>query len=100
MTAALGIWRQRTTAGRVLYRWETDTKAQGFLLFVPETRTFRPADEAGQPLGDYVVDAASGEEAGHAEGLDRTVFLQAMASILRAYARTGEAPATAHATYY
>lgn len=61
---------------------------------------FRPADDNGQPIGDLLFDAVAGESLGTAAGVDRRLFSQVVASILRGYARAGKAPTTAHAHYY
>jgi hypothetical protein len=100
MTASIGIWAQDDAAGeRVLYRWEAD-QASGFVTFEVSTRRFRPADVDGRPLGDLLFDAITGSADGAAAGVDRRLFSQVVAAILRGYTRAGKAPATAHAHYY
>jgi hypothetical protein len=100
MTASIGIWAEGDPTGeRVLYRWEAD-QSNGFVSFEVPTRRFRPADVSGQPIGDLLFDAVSGDANGTAAGVDRPLFSQVVAAILRGYARAGKPPATAHATYY
>lgn len=100
MTASIGVWAQGDASGeQVLYRWEADQDS-GFVTFEVPTRRFRPADGSGQPVGDLLFDGAAGESLGAAAGVDRRLFAQVVAAILRAYARAGKAPTTAHAHYY
>ncbi len=102
MTASLGIWAEGPLTGGVLYRWEADhgDGGSGFVAFDPASRRFRPADHSGNVLGDLVIDGTDGETTGSAEGIDRRVLTHVASAILRAYARAGEPPATAHAHYY
>jgi hypothetical protein len=100
MTASIGIWATGDTSEPVvLYRWEADG-GSGFVAFEVEGRRFRPADENGQTIGDLVYDAELGESSGRADGVDRRLFSQVVAAILRAHRRAGSVPATAHAYYY
>lgn len=100
MTASIGIWAQGDPAGEsVLYRWEADQQA-GFVTFEVSTGRFRPANSGGQPIGDLLFDPAEGEPSGTAADVSRTLFIQVVVAIRRAYRRTGTAPATAHANYY
>jgi hypothetical protein len=100
MTASIGIWAHGAPGGEVvLYRWEADEQT-GFVTFEVATRRFRPADEGGAPIGDLLFDPAAGEPSGTATGVDRRLFDQVVVAIMRAYRRTGTAPATAHAYYY
>jgi hypothetical protein len=70
------------------------------VTFEVPTRRFRPADSSGQPVGDLSFDGVAGESAGAAAGVDRRLFSQVVAAILRGYTRAGKAPTTAHAHYY
>jgi hypothetical protein len=100
MTASIGIWAQGDLAAdSVLYRWEADQET-GFVTFEVPTRRFRPADDRGHPIGDLLFDPADGEPSGAAAGVNRRMFNQVVVAIMRAYRRTGAAPATAHAYYY
>lgn len=100
MTASIGIWAQGDATGdHVLYRWKADQDS-GFVTFNVPTRRFRPADGNGQPIGDLLLDAVTGDSNGTADGVDRRLFSQVSAAILRAYTRAGKPPATAHAHYY
>ncbi|BAL86474.1 hypothetical protein AMIS_12540 [Actinoplanes missouriensis 431] len=102
MPASIGIWAEQTLPSGVLYRWEADhgSGGSGFVRFEPDSQRFRPADRAGNVLGDLTVDGVSGDTTGSADGVDRTVFTQVSVSILRRYTRSGEPPKTAHAHYY
>ena len=100
MTASIAIWAQGDPSGEsVLYRWEADQQT-GFVTFEVPTRRIRPADGSGRPIGDLVFDPAADESSGTATGVDRRLFNQVVVAIMRAYRRTGAAPATAHAYYY
>ena len=100
MTASIGIWAQGDAAGDlVLYRWEAG-QDRGFVTFEVPTRKFRPSDGNGQPIGNLLLDAVTGDTNGMATGVDGRLFSQIAAAILRAYARAGKPPATAHAYYY
>jgi hypothetical protein len=100
LTASIGIWAQGDLAGDVvLYRWEADDQA-GFVTFEVAYQRIRPADRSGQPIGDLQYDPAAGEASGTAAGVERHLFNQVVASIMRAYRRSGSAPSTAHAYYY
>jgi hypothetical protein len=100
VTASIGIWAQgEPTGDRVLYRWDADQQS-GFVTFDVPTRSFRPADDSGGPIGDLLFNAVTGESSGAATGVDRRLFSQVVAAILRSYARAGKAPTTAHAHYY
>jgi hypothetical protein len=100
MTASIGVWAEgEVTAEVVLYRWETGGET-GFVTFEPLTRWVRPAAGDGRPIGDLLFDPVAGEPAGVAEGVDRRLFVQVAAAIMRAYRRVGAAPATAHTYYY
>jgi hypothetical protein len=100
VTASIGIWAQGDPVGEsVLYRWEADQQT-GFVTFEVPTRRIRPADGSGRPIGDLVFDPAADEPSGTATGVDRRLFNQVVVAIMRAYRRTGAAPATAHAYYY
>jgi hypothetical protein len=84
----------------VLYRWEADNQT-GFVTFEAATQRIRPAEQSGQPIGYLLYDAAAGEAFGTAAGdVERRLFSQIVAAILRAYRRSGSPPATAHAYYY
>ncbi len=102
MAASIGIWAERPVPGGVLYRWEADhgNGPSGFVTFDPETRRFRPADPSGNVLGDLLIDAVSGATTGSADDVDRRLLAQVAASILRAHARSGEPPKTAHAHFH
>ncbi|TDC40024.1 hypothetical protein [Micromonospora sp. KC213] len=102
MTASLGIWAEGPSSTGVLYRWEADhgSGGSGFVAFDPVSRQFRPIDATGTPLGNLVLDGTSGDTTGSADGTDRKLLTQVATSILRAYARSGEPPATAHAHFY
>ncbi|GAA2698745.1 hypothetical protein [Actinoplanes palleronii] len=100
MTASIGIWAQGDLTGEsVLYRWEANEQT-GFVTFEVPARRIRPADDSGQPIGDLLFDPAQGEPSGTAAGVDRRLFNQVVVAIMRAYRRSGTAPATAHAYYY
>jgi hypothetical protein len=100
VTASIGIWAQgQATGERVLYRWEADQQT-GFVTFEVPTRRFRPSDDSGQPIGDLLFDAATGEPQGTSAEVDKRLFSQVVGAILRSHARTGKAPTTAHAYYY
>jgi len=101
MTASIGIWAQGDTTGEsVLYRWEADDHQTGFVTFEVPSGRFRPADERGQPIGDLLFDPAEGEPTGTAADVNRTLFIQVVVAIRKAYRRAGAAPTTAHAYYY
>jgi len=100
VTASIGIWAQGDATGeRVLYRWEADQQT-GFVTFEVPTRRFRPADDSGQPIGGLLYDAATGDSQGTSAEVDKRLFSQVVAAILRSYTRAGKAPTTAHAYYY
>jgi hypothetical protein len=100
VTASIGIWAQGDATGeQVLYRWEADQKT-GFVTFEVPTRRFRPSDDNGQPIGSLLYDAATGDSQGASPEIDKGLFAQVVASILRGYTRAGKAPTTAHAYYY
>ena len=100
VTASIGIWAQGDPSGEsVLYRWEADQQT-GYVTFEVPPRRFRPADDSGRPIGDLLFDAAAGETAGAAAGVNQRLFSQVVVAIMRAYRRAGTAPATAHAYYY
>ncbi|GIF09169.1 hypothetical protein [Actinoplanes siamensis] len=100
MTASIGIWAQGDRTGEsILYRWEADQQT-GFVIFEVPTRRIRPADDSGQPIGDLLFDPTEGEPSGTAAGVNRRLFNQVVVAIMRAYRRSGAAPATAHAYYY
>jgi hypothetical protein len=113
MSASIGIWAQRdasdsigltshtarATGESVLYRWEADQET-GFVTFEVATRRFRPSDDSGRPIGDLIYDAATGDSQGNSAEVDKGLFSQMVASILRSYARAGQVPITAHAYYY
>jgi hypothetical protein len=100
MTASIGIWAQSDPSDEsVLYRWEADQQI-GYVTFEVPTRRFRSADDSGQPIGDLLFDPAAGEPSGAAAGVNQRLFNQVVVAIMRAYLRTGMAPATAHAYYY
>jgi hypothetical protein len=100
MTASIGIWAQGdTTGGSVLYRWEADQQT-GFVTFEVPTGRFRPTDDSGQPIGDLLFDPVEDEPSGAAADVNRTLFIQVVVAIRRAYRRAGTPPATAHAYFY
>ena len=100
MTASIGIWAQSDPSDEsVLYRWEADQQI-GYVTFEVPTRRFRPADDSGQPIGDLLSDPDAREPSGAAAGVNQRLFNQVVVAIMRAYRRTGTAPATAHAYYY
>jgi hypothetical protein len=102
MTASIGIWAEQTLPGGVLYRWEADqgSGGSGFVTFDPAAQRFRPADQAGNPLGDLVIDGVQGTLTGSADGVDQATLTKVAVSIQRRFARSGEPPKTAHAYYY
>jgi hypothetical protein len=100
VTASIGIWAQGDATGeRVLYRWEADQQT-GYVTFELSTQRFRPADDSGRPIGDLLYDATTGDSHGISADVDKGLFSQVVASILRGYTRAGKAPTTAHAYYY
>jgi hypothetical protein len=100
VTASIGIWAQGDATGeRVLYRWEADQQT-GFVTFEVSKRRFRPSDDNGRPIGGLLYDAATGDSEGTSPEVDKGLFAQVVASILRGYTRAGKAPTTAHAYYY
>jgi hypothetical protein len=101
MAFSLGVFAVRTTSGGTFYRWESDQgqSGTGFVLFNAENQTVRPSDAKGDVVGTLVVDGRSGELTGVSDGIDRANFMRVAASILKAHAKTGEVPATAHAYY-
>jgi hypothetical protein len=60
---------------------------------------FRPSDGADF-LGDLVIDGDNGEMTGTADGVDGSLLLKVVSSILRAYGKAGKVPQTAHAYFY
>ena len=80
-------------------RWEADQQT-GFVTFEVATRRIRPADDSGQPIGSLLYDAATGDSQDTSPEVDKGLFAQVVALILRGYARAGKAPTTAHAYYY
>ncbi|MFC7528007.1 hypothetical protein [Actinoplanes sp. GCM10030250] len=102
MTASLGVWAEGPAPNGFLYRWEADQGAggSGFVILDQVSWRFRPADRAGKPLGDIVVDVVGGEVTGSTDGVDRAVVVKVAASIRRAYQRSGVLPETAHAHFY
>jgi hypothetical protein len=100
LTASIGIWAQGDLAADVvLYRWEADDQT-GFVTLEVAGQRIRPADQSGGPIGDLQYELATGEASGTAAGVERQLFAQVVASIMRAYRRLGSAPTTAHAYYY
>jgi hypothetical protein len=100
LTASIGIWAQGDLADDVvLYRWEADDQA-GFVTLEVADQRIRPADQSGRPIGDLQYNFATGEARGTAAGVERQLFSQVVASIMRVYRRLGSAPSTAHAYYY
>jgi hypothetical protein len=101
LAASIGIWAQGDLAADVvLYRWEADNQT-GFVTLESATQRIRPAGQSGQPIGDLVYDPGTGEAFGTAAGgVERRLFSQIVAAIMRAYRRSGSPPATAHAYYY
>jgi hypothetical protein len=101
MTASVGIWAQGSTAGGMTYRWEADEgrDGRGLIHFDPASKVLRPWD-GSDFIGDLTVDGDSGDVTGAAEGVDRALFLQVAGAILRAYAKSGEVPETAHAYFH
>jgi hypothetical protein len=101
MTASLGIWAHRRAADGVIYRWTADEgrDGAGCVYFDPAAKQFRPWDGSGF-MGDLTVNGDTGDVEGAADGVDRTLFIQVAAAILRAYARTGDVPETAHAYFH
>jgi hypothetical protein len=97
----LGVWRQSDLPDGVLYRWAGDEgrSGTGFVLLDAERETIRPADAQGQPVGDLSVDCRSRTSSGAAAGIDEAAFMQVVAALLRARARVGAVPETAHAIY-
>ncbi|WP_306215232.1 hypothetical protein [Actinoplanes sp. RD1] len=99
MVASIGVWAQGDTTGaQVLYRWEAEQQ-QGYVLFEPAPRAFRPADDTGTPIGDLRIDASADETTGTADGVNRALLGEAVVAILRGYSKAGAPPATAHAYY-
>jgi hypothetical protein len=101
MTASLGIWAHGPAADGVIYRWEADEgrDGQGFVYFNPASKAFRPWDGSGF-IGDLTVDGDTGDVEGAADEVDRRLFMQVVGAILRAYAKSGEVPVTAHAYFH
>jgi hypothetical protein len=100
VTASIGIWAQGDTTGeRVLYRWEADQQT-GFVTFEVPTRRFYPSDTNGRPIGGLLYDTITGDSQGNSPEVDKVLFAQVVASILRGYTRTGTTPTTAHVYYY
>jgi hypothetical protein len=97
----LGVWRQGPVLGGVLYRWVADEgqNGSGFVVLDLDREVLRPADAEGRLLGDLSVDCGTGVVAGAADGVDRRAFMQVFAALLRARARSGPTPETAHAYY-
>ena len=101
MAMSLGIWAERTVPDGALYRWEGDQgqSGRGFALFNAAAQTIRPADPDGGVSGSFLVNGATGEVSGSSDGLDRATFMQVAGAILKAYAKSGEVPRTAHAFF-
>jgi hypothetical protein len=101
MTASLGIWANGPAAGGVIYRWEADKgrDGKGFVYFEPTSKVFRPWDGAGF-VGDLTVNADTGDVDGTADDVDPKLFMQVVGAILRACAKSGKAPQTAHAYFH
>jgi hypothetical protein len=100
MAASLGIWNVGNVADGVIFRWVADDGRDdgGFVLLRPESMTLRPWD-GSDVIGDLTADGTTGQLTGEADGVDRTLFAQVAGSILRACARSGEVPQTAHAYF-
>src|SRR3954466_9598901 len=99
MTASMAIWWVGGGDGEVVtYRWEADHQG-GFATFEVLMRRFRATDGNGRPIGDLLFDGIIEEVSGTADGVDRRLFGQVAAAILRMYERGGAAPVTAH-TYF
>src|SRR3954470_17163976 len=97
----LGVWRQGVVPHGVLYRWVGDQgeSGTGFVVLDADAETLRPADSDGRPIGDLVVDCRNAAVSGAAEGVDQRALMQVAAALLRARARSGSVPETAHAYY-
>ncbi|GAB2597880.1 hypothetical protein Aab01nite_73620 [Paractinoplanes abujensis] len=97
----LGVWRQALLPHGALYRWEGDQgrSGSGFVVVDSRAGTVRPAGRAGEPVGELAADLRTAAVSGASDGVDRSAFLQVVAAILRARARSGEWPETAHAHY-
>jgi hypothetical protein len=101
MTASLGIWAHGPAVDGVIYRWEADEgrDGRGLVYFEPASKVFRPWD-GSRFIGDLMVNGDTGESTGTAKDIDPTLFMQVVGAIVRAYAKAGEAPTTAHAYFH
>ncbi|MBL7260587.1 hypothetical protein [Paractinoplanes lichenicola] len=97
----LGVWRQALLPHGALYRWEGDQgrSGSGFVVLDSSAETVRPADPQGQPVGGLTADLRTSDVSGSSAGVDRASFTQVVAAILRARAKSGEWPETAHAYF-
>jgi hypothetical protein len=98
--SSIGIWTQGDATGeRVLYRWAADQQT-GFVDVrggdtpIPPVRRQRSADWG------VLYDAATGDSQRTLAEVDRALFSQVVASLLRGYTRAGKAPTTARTSYY
>lgn len=101
MTASLGIWAHFAAPDGVTYRWAADEgrDGTGFLHFDPAANVFRPSDGA-HTIGDLRIDGGTGDVTGSADGVDVRILVKVATAILRAYAKSGDVPETAHAYFY
>jgi hypothetical protein len=97
----LGVWRHALLEHGAVYRWEGDQgrSGSGFVVLDADRETVRPSDAEGRVIGDLVADCRSVEISGSADGIDRAAFTQVVAALLRARAKSGATPETAHAYY-
>lgn len=97
----LGVWRLWVVSRGTLYRWVGDQgeSGAGFVVLDADADTLRPADSDGRPIGDLTVDCRTGAVSGTADGIDRGALMQVAAAMVRARARSGADPETAHAYF-
>lgn len=103
MTASIGVWKEQTFPGGVVYRWSADdgNGQSGHVLLDTERSTARPCDAAGQPIGDLRLDLAGAEQlTGTASGVDTGLFVRVAGAVLESLARIGIPPETAHRYYH
>jgi hypothetical protein len=55
MAYSVKITRVAGDATNLLYHWESTTGSSGALLLEVPTRTFRPADPGGDPVGEMLL---------------------------------------------
>lgn len=82
----------------IVYDWEDDG-ASGHIAVDVETRTARPCDETGTPIGRMSLADDGNIREPEPDPAAKRRFMQAVAAVFREWDKTGELPGSVHRSY-